>query len=199
MADPLAAGPPRRRLDPSALALAVVSILYPFIALFAVKTVGPATVVAALCALLLLRVAFGFGKGVPLGMALAPLAVAVLMGLLMLWDAHRAVRFYPVFMNGAMLAAFAATLVKGPSMIERLARIAEPDLPQAGVVYTRKVTIVWCVFIAANGLTALWTALYASEALWALYNGFIAYVAMGLLFAGEFLLRKILRGRTEAV
>jgi uncharacterized membrane protein len=191
--DPRASPPARRRLDPSALALAAVTILYPFIALFAVRTVGPVVVVAALCALLVLRVAFGFGKGVPLAMALAPLAVAVLMGLLTLWDAHRAVRFYPVFMNAAMLAAFAASLVRGPSMIERLARIAEPDLPDSGVAYTRKVTLVWCVFLALNGLAALWTAFYASMAVWSLYNGFIAYLLMGALLGGEFLVRRWVR------
>ena len=203
MADPTA-GPPasapggRRRPDLATIALAVVTLLYPFIALFAVKAIGPIPVVAALCLLLVLRVAFGWGKGVPLGMALAPLVVALLMGLMMIWDAHRAVRFYPVFMNGAMLAAFAASLFKGQSMIERLARIAEPDLPEAGVRYTRKVTMVWCGFLLLNGLVALWTALYASLEVWTAYNGFVAYLLMGALFGGEFLVRKWVRGRDAA-
>lgn len=198
MADP-SAGPTlpskggRRAPDLATIALAVVTLAYPFIALFAVKAIGPIPVVAALCLLLVLRVAFGWGKGVPLGMAVAPLVVALLMGLTMVWDAHRAVRFYPVFMNAAMLAAFAASLFRGPSMIERLARIAEPDLPEAGVRYTRKVTMVWCLFLLLNGLVALWTALYASFETWTLYNGFIAYLLMGALFGGEFLVRKWVR------
>lgn len=193
-----APAPGRRRPDLATVALAVITLLYPFIALFAVKAIGPIPVVASLCLLLVLRVAFGWGKGVPLGMALAPLFVALLMGLMMIWDAHRAVRFYPVFMNGAMLAAFAASLFKGPSMIERLARIAEPDLPEAGVRYTRKVTIVWCVFLLLNGLVALWTALYASLELWTAYNGFVAYLLMGALFGGELLVRKFVRAREAA-
>ncbi len=187
-----------RRPDLATIALAVVTLLYPFIALFAVKAIGPIPVVAALCLLLVLRVAFGWGKGVPLGMALAPLVVALAMGLMMIWDAHRAVRFYPVFMNGAMLAAFAASLFRGQSMIERLARIAEPDLPEAGVRYTRKVTFVWCGFLLLNGLIALWTALYASLEVWTAYNGFIAYLLMGALFGGELLVRKFVRGRETA-
>lgn len=193
MADENMGSPKRRAPDLATIALAVVTLAYPFIALFAVKAIGPIPVVAALCLLLVLRVAFGWGKGVPLSMALAPLVVALLMGLTMVWDAHRAVRFYPVFMNGAMLAAFAASLFKGPSMIERLARIAEPDLPEAGVRYTRKVTMVWCVFLLLNGLIALWTALYANIETWTLYNGFIAYLLMGALFGGEFLVRKVVR------
>ncbi len=195
------AGPPAPipgrggRPDLATVALAVVTLLYPFIALFAVKAVGPIPVVAALCLLMVLRVALGWGKGVPLALALAPLAVALLMGLMMIWDAHKAVRFYPVFMNGAMLAAFAASLFKGPSMIERLARIAEPDLPQAGVRYIRKVTMVWCGFLFLNSLVALWTALYASLEIWTLYNGFVSYVLMGALFGGEFLVRRFVRAR----
>jgi hypothetical protein len=33
------------------------------------------------------------------------------------------------------------------------------------------------------------TALWASPATWTLYNGLIAYVMMGLLFAGEYVVR----------
>ena len=98
-------------------------------------------------------------------------------------------KLYPVLVNGAMLAAFGLTLVAGPSMIERLARLREPDLPPAAVSYTRRVTQAWCVFFVINGALALATALFASEAVWSLYNGVIAYVLMGAMFGGEYLLR----------
>lgn len=98
-------------------------------------------------------------------------------------------KLYPVLVNAAMLAAFGASLVAGPSMIERLARLREPDLPPAGVRYTRRVTQAWCVFFVVNGSIALATALFASEALWSLYNGVIAYLLMGAMFGGEYLLR----------
>jgi len=58
-----------------------------------------------------------------------------------------------------------------PSMIERLARLREPRLPQAAIAYTRRVTQVWCVFFAINGAIALVTAIWASDQVWALYNG----------------------------
>ena len=85
---------------------------------------------------------------------------------------------------------FATTLIKPPSMIERFARLAEPDLPETGVVWTRKVTVVWCVFFALNALIALATVLFAPMKIWVLYNGVISYVLMGMLMLGEFLLRK---------
>ena len=74
-------------------------------------------------------------------------------------------------------------------MIERLARLQHPDLPPEGVIYTRRVTQVWCAFFIINGAMALSTALWASLEIWSLYNGLIAYVLMGGLFAAEYLVR----------
>jgi uncharacterized membrane protein len=84
-------------------------------------------------------------------------------------------------------------------MIERIARIREPNLPDAAVRYTRIVTEVWCLFFVLNAV-ALYTALAADIEVWALYNGVIAYVLMGLLFAGEYLVRRrVQRGHPSAV
>jgi uncharacterized membrane protein len=98
-------------------------------------------------------------------------------------------KLYPVLVNAALLVAFGYSLSSPQSMVERMARLTEPDLPPAAVGYTRNVTKVWCVFFVINGSIALGTALWASQALWSLYNGVIAYVLMGLLFAGEYLVR----------
>lgn len=98
-------------------------------------------------------------------------------------------KLYPVLVNGALLAAFGASLVRGPSMVERLARLREPDLPPEAIAYTRRVTQAWCVFFVANGAVALGTALFATDAVWSLYTGVISYVLMGLMFGGEYLLR----------
>jgi len=75
-------------------------------------------------------------------------------------------------------------------MIERFARVLDPDLPESGVRYTRKVTIVWIGFFALNGAIALWTVLQPGWAAWTLYNGFLSYVAAGLLFVGEYFVRQ---------
>ena len=61
------------------------------------------------------------------------------------------------------------------------------------MAYTRKVTQVWCGFFVLNGGLALGTALWASDATWALYNGLIAYGLMGVLFAGEWVVRRRVR------
>jgi uncharacterized membrane protein len=98
-------------------------------------------------------------------------------------------KLYPVLVNGALLAAFGASLLSGPSMIERFARLREPDLPAAAVGYTRRVTQAWCLFFLVNGGIALGLALDAPEALWSLYTGVVSYGLMGLMFGGEYLLR----------
>ncbi|AFK64544.1 hypothetical protein TKWG_24995 [Advenella kashmirensis WT001] len=76
------------------------------------------------------------------------------------------------------------------SVVERIARSQEPNLPQSAVPYTRTVTKIWIAFFILNGSTTylLWQSGYFHA--WSLYTGFISYVLMGLLFAGEWLYRR---------
>jgi uncharacterized membrane protein len=117
-------------------------------------------------------------------------AAALLLAAAAVWaNALLPLKLYPVLVNAALLAAFAWSLASPPSMVERMARLTEPDLPPEAIAYTRTVTQVWCGFFVVNGSIALGTALWATQAVWSLYNGVIAYVLMGLLFAGEYLVR----------
>jgi uncharacterized membrane protein len=181
--------------DKSAAILGVISILYPLFAAFAVQTFGPAPVIVGLCLLLVLRSIGGASRKLPVGLTLGLLVVAAAIGLVALYDRDLSVRLYPAFMNAALLAAFAQTLVSGPSMIERFARLAEPNLSEAGVRYTRKVTWVWIGFFAINGAIATATALYADWRVWTLYNGVIAYIAISFLLGGEYIVRRRVRGK----
>lgn len=176
------------RLD---MALGALMALYPLLALLALKFLEPIWIASLLGLLVVIRLAFG--KGGPLALSLAAVCAVGAMALTTLYDAALAVRLYPVFMGLAMLTVFAHSLFNPPSMIERFARIVEPDLPPEGVVYTRKVTIAWCVFLVFNAGVALYTAVYSTLEIWALYNGVIAYGLMGLMFAGELLIRRQLR------
>lgn len=119
------------------------------------------------------------------GVALIPAALLALAG-----HAALTVLLWPVVVNLALLGVFAGSLAHPPSVIERLARREQPDLPASGVRYTRRVTQVWCGFFAINASLALATVIQDDRALWALYNGGIAYAAMALLFAAEWCLRQ---------
>ncbi|WP_444998336.1 hypothetical protein [Aliikangiella sp. IMCC44359] len=100
-------------------------------------------------------------------------------------------KIYPVAINLTLLFIFAYSVVYPPSVIEQIAKISEPELPQSGIVYTRKVTIIWCMFFLCNGMFSLYTAIFTSIQFWTLYNGLIAYILMGTLFGSELVYRKI--------
>jgi uncharacterized membrane protein len=113
----------------------------------------------------------------------------------MLGNAWGPLKLYPVLVNAVMLGVFGYSLLSPPTVVERFARLREPELSPAGVAYTRRVTQVWCVFFIVNGSIALATALWASPKVWSLYNGLIAYLMMGVLFGSEYLVRLYVRRR----
>lgn len=124
------------------------------------------------------------------------LAAALLLAAAAIWNnALLPLKLYPVLVNLGMLALFGYSLHAPPSIIERMARLSDPALPDYAIAYTRRVTQVWCGFFVINGALALVTALWASAALWSLYNGVVAYVLMGCLFAGEYLVRMLVKRR----
>ncbi|MFM0690490.1 hypothetical protein PQQ77_31295 [Paraburkholderia strydomiana] len=108
---------------------------------------------------------------------------------IVLTNSELLLRLYPSLVNLGLLIAFGATLVHGPSMIEKFARLGNPDLPPGAVRHTRRVTQVWCVFFLLNGAFSAYTALYWSRASWSLYNGAIAYVLIGVLLIAEVIWR----------
>ena len=110
-------------------------------------------------------------------------------------DSEIGLRFYPVLVNAGFFFMFFYSLFYPPTVIERLARIKEPELAESGVAYTRKVTGVWCVFFVLNGSIAAYVAFFSSLQVWSLYNGLIAYIVMGCVFVGEFIVRQIVRRR----
>jgi uncharacterized membrane protein len=92
---------------------------------------------------------------------------------------------YPTLVNAGLLAAFGATLNGGPTMIEKFARLYDPELSARQVRHTRRMTQVWCAFFVANGAFSAYLALCGSRAAWALYNGVLAYLIIGALIVGE--------------
>ena len=150
----------------------------------------------ALLAVLLIR---WLAPGGPGRQTVAALATGVAFAAaIALTNSETLARLYPVAVSATLLAAFGTTLLRPPSMIERIARATGPALDERGVRYTRVVTVVWCGFFAANGAIALATALAGSRATWALYNGLVSYLLAGALLAGERVVREFWRRRATA-
>lgn len=124
-------------------------------------------------------------------LGLSAVSVALLLALVSyIFNSSEYLLYYPVAVNIVMLIFFATSLLMGMPVIEQLARLQEPSLPPKGVNYTRTVTKVWCVFFVLNGGIALTTVLIGDVNLWTLWNGLLSYLCMGLLFAGEWLVRE---------
>lgn len=166
-------------------------LVYPLIVYFGLRTVPVAYLGAFLVLLALSR--FLMTPPIASGRMLqvATLLVVVLAGLhAAMTESENGLLFYPAGVNVVLLCFFGASMFQKQSLVERLARLREPDLSPAGVIYTRKVTAAWCLFFALNASVALYTAVRTSLEVWALYNGLLAYLLIGAMFAGEWLLRR---------
>lgn len=167
--------------------IGLLTLLYPPTVYLGIQFVEPWIIAAVLAGLLVVRI-------ITLNAGRQWTRLILLFGILYCvfaaWNNNLiTLRFYPVVISLGLFIVFAGSLVFPPPVIERLARIQHPDLPPQGVLYTRKVTQVWCIFFVFNGVIALSTALWSSFAWWSLYNGLIAYLLMGLLMGIEYLIR----------
>ena len=168
----------------------VATVAYPFLVYFGLTVLPPGVMVALAIGIGGLHLLRGRGRGDGL---LPPwgflVIVCVLLGLLGLRPVL-AMKAYPPVFNLCLAATFAWSLLRPPTVIERIARLTKPNLPPEGIAYTRNVTKVWIVFFLANAAIASACALWASVAVWTLWNGLIAYLLVGALFAGELLYRR---------
>ncbi|MCH5290485.1 MAG: AMP-binding protein [Treponema sp.] len=105
-------------------------------------------------------------------------------------------KLYSVVISVSLLVVFGSTLIFPPTIVFRFATLSDSSI--AGSVaeariaaYCKKVTIAWCLFFIINGSIAACTALFYSDRVWSVYNGGISYVLMGLMFAVEFIIRKL--------
>ncbi|OMH31688.1 hypothetical protein [Motiliproteus sp. MSK22-1] len=179
----------RKLLKIAAIAL---SLSYPFLVYWGLQHYDASALLPVLLTLLGLRWAIG-AKSADRKIVIATLLGVVAIALV--WGHQLGLKFYPVMMNLGFLSLFASSLFFPPPIVERLARIKEPNLSPEAMAYTRKVTWLWSVFFLLNGTIAAITALWATDKTWLLYNGFIAYLLIGSLAAGEWLFRqRVIRG-----
>jgi uncharacterized membrane protein len=183
-------------------ALLGLSVGYPFVVYFTLGHVPPGALVLGLLALLALRLVFVRAPERH-GASMAPLlwltGGALLVLLAVAASPAAALKSYPVLVSLGFAAVFGYSLLRPPTIVERIARLGDPALPASAVPYLRNVTLAWLIFFLANAAISIATAVNGDLALWTLYNGFISYVIMGALFAGELAIRYYRRpGRTEA-
>lgn len=169
-----------------------LGLAYPLLVYWGLGSVPPGIFVVA--ALVLIGIRFILAPAGPLGLShptiLAAIAALVLLGLV---DQGLAALAYPSLISFAFAAAFALSLWHPPSLIERFARLREPDLPAAATAYCAQVTRLWAIWLFGNGIVAAALALSRNMELWLLWTSLLNYLISGALFGGEWLLRRFRR------
>ncbi len=173
-----------------AICLAAVLLIYPVVIYYGLHYLNPFWLSLTLLALLGLRFLVMRQKlsQFPWLLPLTLGGIAVIL-LTLFTDNTLGFKLYPFMMNLIMFCVFIYSYVKPPTVIEVFARLTEPNLSKAGVSYVTKVTLIWCFFFLINGSISLYTAFFTHLETWMLYNGLVSYILMGLLMAGEFIVR----------
>lgn len=174
------------------IVVALLTLCYPFAIYFGMSHLSIRSLALVMAALFLLRLFVMKSRSSAVSKSLPTLIAIIGLGVCAFGIVFNSVimpKLYPVIINLLLFAWFFYSLRHPPSVIERIARLTNPNLPPEAISYTRKTTIVWSVFFIVNALIALWTVCFASTKVWMLYNGFVAYILIALLFSGEFIVR----------
>lgn len=97
-------------------------------------------------------------------------------------------RLYPVCMSAVFCFSFWISLRDRPLITVFAEKMGQRITPVVAH-YTRNVTIAWGIFMTFNTLISI-TTLFLPIWIWTLYNGLIFYILMGLMFVGEYLIRR---------
>ena len=116
-----------------------------------------------------------------------PPAVDRCVGLIESLDATAPFRWLPVFVLGLLASVFGRSLLSGNvALIERIARVDNPELPPPLCRYTRRLTAAWAVWLAVAALLSLAAALAGVAPGWI---QLLVWTGTAVLFVGEHALR----------
>jgi len=180
---------------PLRILAAVAMVAYPAVVWQGLATGSPRQVAIVLLAVMtpaMLLKTRGSRTGARVrGLAAVPATILAVLLAAAVLDGGGLILLTPVAANAVLLLSFGLTLRRGSTpMIERFARLQEPDLSPPKQAWCRTWTKVWCGFFVANGAIAAWLERYADLESWAFYNGLLAYALIGSLLALEWLLRR---------
>ena len=164
-----------------------LTLLYPFVVFFALQREVPLRFIALLLGIVVvtnfLRSSVKFFSFLILGLGLS--------GFLYFFNDVLFFKLYPVFMNFLFAFSFTLSLFGGREpLIMKFAKHMGYDVKNVDVIlYTRKVTLAWSIFLFLNTLISFVTV-FLPNTVWMLYNGFISYVLIGLMMSVEYIIRR---------
>ena len=160
----------------------VLSILYPFCVFYALIRGMPLRWFSFFLLILILSAFLRSGRKIILVVGL------VLICALLFSNNEFFLKLYPVCMNMLVCFSFWISLKDKPLITlfaEKMGHKITPNIAH----YTRKATIAWGIFMIFNTLVSFVTLLTPMW-FWTLYNGLISYLLIGIMFAGEYLIRR---------
>ncbi|GMO30215.1 MAG: hypothetical protein Pg6A_19050 [Termitinemataceae bacterium] len=106
------------------------------------------------------------------------------------------IKIYPLLVNAAWFVVFMSSLFFPPNFVYKIASlfdksIRNPDIKPCIIKFSRRSTVVWCVFFALDTIIA-WFTIFApqfihlknehtADVIWGIYNGAVTYIAMGVI------------------
>jgi uncharacterized membrane protein len=91
-----------------------------------------------------------------------------------------------------LLWYFGRTLVRGREpIITRFSRSVHGPLPPAMERFTRKVTIAWCVFFAAQLIVSAFLFAFAALGTWSLFVNLLNLPLLAVMFVGQLVYRML--------
>ena len=129
---------------------------------------------------------------------ISPLILCVIGAVsLCLDDSPIVIKMYPALADIAYLTIMATSFFFPPPLafyfIDIFDKSIKTKIPKEVFDrYCTKASVVWCVYFIVDAIIAVITVYYSSELFWGIYNGGITYVIMGMIFAGEFIILKVI-------
>ncbi len=168
-------------------------VAYPIAVTIGLEHTSTRALALGLAALVAVGLAFrlrGPQRAHALAVARVPGALVLVLLVASLFDDRRFVLALPAVTNALFLVQFVSSLRTVP-IAERFARLEQRgEVTAAQIDYCRKLTIVWSLFFAVNGVACAALALFAPLAWWTLYTGLLSYLALGALVVVEYVVRK---------
>jgi len=104
-------------------------------------------------------------------------------------------RVFLMILPSATQAAFGMTflrsLAKPVPLVEHFARMVKPELGDGERAHCRQWTKIWGVYLWGLAAIGVVLGIAASLAVWTAYVGVVSYVLVGVLFAVEYIQRKL--------
>lgn len=174
----------------------VLSLAYPLLVYFGLSNFGFKKLFFVIAAIALLKLSFSKGnKKLELFQKMGPALLLVLSLVAWVGQNEKLFLYYPLAINLGLLLLFSSSLFREKNIVELLARLKEPELPESGVRYTKKVCILWCGYFLVNSLVVFYTIHFTDLETWTLYNGFISYIVIAVIAGLEFLVRQKVKQR----